>query len=253
MSRFDDLQNGVVLAELAGYGNGYYCAKHGKGAAMVILGSYIIDDADNVPYPVEFVFKSDMEDYKRYIAEHVLAAALSGAKICVSSLSTDTNKTIESFIAAQNAGADYVSYCAYSEMEMFTSKGLGVELCKKHNHPTLKTLARQILDNVNIPCIFKLEILHRPDATRTVELLADLGVAMIHVVTGSQPDSDGLKILSELADKCEFLIGGGGVTDVKGARRILSAGANAVSVGKAAMKDPCFLQNLQTQLFSSSG
>lgn len=46
---FEDIRNGVVLAELGGYGNGPYCAKHGKGAALVMLGTYIIDPGDSVP------------------------------------------------------------------------------------------------------------------------------------------------------------------------------------------------------------
>ena len=36
---FEDLGNGVVLAELGGHGDGPYCAKHGRGAALVILGT----------------------------------------------------------------------------------------------------------------------------------------------------------------------------------------------------------------------
>jgi tRNA-dihydrouridine synthase len=248
MSEFEKLQNGIVLAELAGYGNGYYCASHGKGAAIVILGSYIIDAGDNVPYPKEFVFKPDMKDYKQYITEHIQAAAPSGAKICVSSLSTDIDQTVESFIVAQEAGADYVSYCAYSEMEMFVGKGLGVELCKRPNHLALKTLAHKISTAVEIPCIFKLGLFHTSEMIEAVEILANSGITMIHVVSGSTAESDGLKLLGELTGRCKFLIGGGGVTDFAGARRILSTGANAVSVGKATMKYPCFLQDLQMQL-----
>ena len=40
---FDNLRNGVVLAELGGYGDGPYCAKHGLGAALVMMGTYIVD------------------------------------------------------------------------------------------------------------------------------------------------------------------------------------------------------------------
>ena len=53
----DRLRNGVVLAELGGYGDGPYCAKHGAGAALVMLGTYIVDDGENVPYDPRFVFK----------------------------------------------------------------------------------------------------------------------------------------------------------------------------------------------------
>jgi hypothetical protein len=51
------LKNGVVLAELGGYGDGPYCARHGAGAALVMLGTYIVDAGSDVPYPSHFVFK----------------------------------------------------------------------------------------------------------------------------------------------------------------------------------------------------
>lgn len=42
-SNYAELKNGVVLAELGGYGDGPYCAKHGAGTALVMMGTYIVD------------------------------------------------------------------------------------------------------------------------------------------------------------------------------------------------------------------
>ena len=66
-----DLRNGVVLAELGGYGDGPYCVKHGKGAALVLLGTYIVDAREDTPYPKPFVFKPGRANYDRYLEEHV--------------------------------------------------------------------------------------------------------------------------------------------------------------------------------------
>ncbi len=244
--QFENLKNGVVLAELGGYGDGPYCAKYGAGAAFVIMGTYVIDASDDVPYPASFVFKPGKINYGKYLQEHIKAARKSGAKVGVSAISVELRDTVEFLLAAEEAGADYVSLCAYSVMEMFTNKGLGCELCHRENRPQLKAWVKGILDTVTIPFIFKFGSLIQPDATDTVDIIADMGVEIIHAVADSE--SAGLAILSELASRCRFLIGAGGVKDIESARRILSTGAGAVAVASAAMKDPTFLRNLQLQL-----
>ena len=244
----EDLQNGLVLAELGGHGNGPYCAKHGAGAALVIMGTYVIDPSDNVPYPADFVFKPGRANYAEYLKEHAGAARDSAAKVGVSAISVKLDDTIDFFQACEQAGADYVSLCAYSVMEMFTSEGLGCELVRRKNHDKLREWACKILDAVSVPFIFKLGFIDEPDAIKAVDILSDVGVEIIHAVGESSPRSTGIRNLTKLARRCDFLIGGGGVTDVESAKRILSAGAQAVSVATAAMEDPTLLGRLQKQL-----
>lgn len=43
---YKQLQNGIVLAELGGHSDGKFCAVHGKDAALVMLGTYIVDKND---------------------------------------------------------------------------------------------------------------------------------------------------------------------------------------------------------------
>ena len=71
---FENLRNAVVLAELGGYGDGPYCARHGAGAALVMLGTYIVDAGDSVPYHEDFVFKPGRSSYQAYLEHHVAAA-----------------------------------------------------------------------------------------------------------------------------------------------------------------------------------
>ena len=68
-----DLEKGVVLAELGGHGNGPYCATHGANAALAMMGTYIVDPGHDVSYPGDFVFKPDRIVYKAYLQEHVVA------------------------------------------------------------------------------------------------------------------------------------------------------------------------------------
>jgi len=247
-NEFEDLQNGVVLAELGGHGDGPYCAKYGAGSALVILGTYVIDASDDVPYPGSFVFKPGRSNYSDYLIEHVEAARNSGAKVGVSAISVELRDTIDFFQMSAEAGADYVSLCAYSVMEMFTSRGLGCKLCRRENWPILRAWVKEILDSVSIPFIFKLGALMGPDVPETVDILSELGVPIIHAAAGSTAGSEGLAALEKLAKRCGFLIGGGGVDDVESARRILATGAGAVAVASAAMKDATLLGRLQSQL-----
>ena len=87
------LKNGVVLAEIGGHGNGPWCARHGADAALVVLGTFIVDARDDVPYPPDFVFKPGRESYGDYLNEHVVAARDSGAAVGVSVISVGEKDT----------------------------------------------------------------------------------------------------------------------------------------------------------------
>ena len=130
---FDDLRNGVALAELGGYGDGPYCAKYCAGGALALMGTYVVDPGNHVDYPRDFTFKSGRDNYEVYLRKHVTAARASGAKVGVSVVSVEMADTLDFMRCSEQAGADYVSYCAYSSMEMFTSRGLSSTLCKRQN------------------------------------------------------------------------------------------------------------------------
>ena len=100
VSSFPDLQSGVVLAELGGRGDGPYCAKHGADGALVILGTYIIDEGDNVDYPKHFVFKPGRSNYADYLKQHVREARKSGAKVGVSVCCVELQDNVDFLQAA---------------------------------------------------------------------------------------------------------------------------------------------------------
>jgi len=151
----EDLRNGVVLAELGGYGDGSYCARHGAGAAMVVMGTYIVDPGDHVPYPERFVFKPSRAHYLEYLRGHVAAAGKSGAKVAVSVVSVEKRDTIEFLQAAEEAGADCASYCAHSTMAMFVHYGLSSALLAIDRRQDLRDWATSIVKSVSISVLFK--------------------------------------------------------------------------------------------------
>lgn len=251
-SAFSDLQNGVVLAELAGYGDGPYCAKHGAGGALVVLGSYIVDAGDDVDYPSHFVFKPPRDNYADYLKEHVSQARNCGGKVAVSVCSVKLSDNVDFLQATVDAGADYVSYCAHSVMEMFVSRNLSSKFCCREHYGTLRTWAATLAQAVSVPVIFKIGAHILDEQTiEAVEIMSESGIPIVNInIHNTSPSSPGLEMVSALKGKCQFLIAGGGIKDVEGARRVLSAGADAVAIGTAAMRDPLLIGNIQNSLRS---
>ena len=243
-----DLENGIVLAELGGYGNGPFCAEYGKGAALVIMGTYIIDASDDVRYPAEFVFKPGPSNYRDYLRRHVPKAKESGAKVAVSAISVNLQDTVDFLVEAEAAGADYVSLCGHSAMDMFTSRGLGYKICMPENRLILKEWARVIMDATKVPFIFKPGSVWKSEIIESVRIVAGLGGPILHANLGLAFEPQGLETVKKLSSIFDFVIAGGGITNANSAGKVLAAGAKAVSVAKAAMQDSTFIGRLRADL-----
>lgn len=237
-SLLDPLSNGVVLAELGGYGDGPYCAKHGAGCTLVVLGTYIVDPRDDVRYPAHFVFKPGRESYQGYLCEHVAAARESGAAVAVSVVAVDLEDEIDFLVASEEAGADYVSLCLHSTMGMFLSEGLSSALLRRDNLPRLRERIGAHLKALQRPFIPKLRATASPDSDAAIGALLDLGVEIIHANVGDAASEQGADVIRRLKRRVPFLVAGGGIATVDDARRAIDAGADAVAIGAAAMRDP---------------
>jgi len=241
----------VVLAELGGHGDGPYCATYGAGAALVVMGTYVIDPGDDVAYPADFVFKPGRATYADYLHQHVAAAREGGAQVGVSAISVDLAHTVDFLQAAEDAGADYASLCSYSAMPMFTTHRLGVELCRRENRDLLKQWVAGIVGAVSVPVILKMGLDDPDETLEAIDTMVDAGVPIVHVAVGStDPGSADLGFVSRAAGRCPFLIVGGGIRDTPAARRTLNAGAGAgaIALATAAMHDPALCARIQRDL-----
>lgn len=245
---WDALQRGVVLAELGGWGDGPYCARHGKGAALVVMGTYIVDSGDSVPYDPPFVFKPDRNAYMEYLSHHVPAARESGAAVGVSVVSVDIDHTVDFLRAAEDAGADYVSICLHSVMEMFMSAGMSSALLWRENWPRLREYVALCLQTLSRPLIAKIALSRLPDAEQAVGEMAAVGLQLVHANVGRVTSAEGTDLIHRLKAYGCFLIAGGGISSAADAVHAIEAGADAVAVGTAAMKDPTFCEKLQVDL-----
>lgn len=241
----DGLRRGVALAELGGHGDGPYCATHAAGAALAILGTYVIDPGPKVDYPAAFVFPPDAARYGDYLRRHVAAARAAGGQVAVSGISLEPPSRTGDFLAtAAAAGADWVSLCLNSTMPMFTSQGLGVELTRRPRRGELRRWVAA-LTGLGAPLIVKIWHLE-PELTCGVTAeLAGWGVPAVHVNLVHAAEPAGLEMVSRLRGRCPLLIIGGGIATPGQAARVLDAGADVVAVGRAAMADPGLLGRMQ--------
>ena len=242
------LKNGVVLAEIGSHSNGPWCARHGAGAALVVLGTFIVDARDDVPYNPDFVFKPGRENYGDYLNEHVAAARDSGAAVGVSVVSVNLDDTIDFLLAAEEAGADYISECLHSTMDMFVSRGLSSALLRRDNWPALREWLSAILDATSLPFIAKIGVHDTPDTEQAVEVMAGIGVNIFHVNVGDAPSEHGSQVIGRLRRPGRVLIIGGGIGTPEQARQVIAAGADAVAIASSAMDDPRLCGRMQVAL-----
>ncbi len=245
---WEALRGGVALAELGGHGDGPYCAAYGRGAALVMMGTYIVDPGDGVPYDPPFVFKPGRGSYQEYLRQHVAAAKESGAAVGVSVVSVDLADTIDFLQAAEEAGADYVSLCLHSDMEMFVSAGMASALLQEARRPQLRDSLARCVRSLSRPFIAKIGCAGIPHAERAVAEMASAGVRLVHANVGQAAAPEGQDLIRRLKAEIPFLIAGGGLSTVEGAQAALEAGADAVAVATAAMTDPDLCGRLQAAL-----
>jgi tRNA-dihydrouridine synthase len=249
---YKELQNGVVLAELGGYADGKFCAIHGKDSALVMLGTYIVDDGDNVDYPSKFVFKPGYNNYLPYLEKNILKAKESNAKVGISVVSVDIIDTVEFLEVSQKSGADFASLCAHSTMQMFLKNNVSSSLLLKRNWNDLRKWISKILEKIKIPVIFKIGAFDNPDIFYAIKIIIEEGIPIIHInILSSEEGSKGLEFLMNLNKEKVFVIAGGGVKDINGAHRIMNTGVNAVSIGTEAIKKPEICGIIQKLLLKS--
>jgi len=243
----NQIRNGVALAELGGHGDGPYCARHGAGAALVVMGTYIVDAGDDVPYSRDFVFKPGRANYADYLREHVTAASEGGAAVAVSVVSVDLADSIDFLLAAEDAGADAVSLCLHSEMKMFVSRNLSSALLLRRNWRTLSEQLEHCLQSLTKPFIAKVGV-DTQEEIDAVGVMAEAGVSIVHANVVDATAESGATTIRALKNHGVFLFAGGKIRTVEDARKALSAGADAVALGTAAMQDAALCGQIQAKL-----
>jgi tRNA-dihydrouridine synthase len=235
---FEKVKNQLVLPELAGLADGPYAIKNGRGAALVMLGTYIISSEENVPYPKHFVFYPSSRIYRSYLKKHIALAGSAGSLVGVSAIGLNIDETVQFLQVSQEEGADFASLCVHSSMDMFNTAGLGRHMCHKENLSLLKSWTSALVENLDIPLIMKIYFENPKMTLPAIEVMTEEGAHAIHINIGSSgKDSQGLAYLSQVKERTSFLIAGGGIKTKEDVQRIFDAGAHSAAIGAEAMKD----------------
>ena len=247
-NKYLELKNGVVLAELGGYSSGKFCAVHGRGSAMVMLGTFIVSGG-KVNYPDDFVFMPGRDSYFSYLKDNISEARKSGASVGVSTVCVEDDDNVDFLLAAEEAGADHVSYCAHSTMNMFMKTNTSSAMLLRRNWKDLERLTNRLLKKITIPIIFKIGAFDNEDIMDSIQFLKKIGISMFSInIVENLPSSEGIGFLDSLKKEGLFIIAGGGITDVDGTRRLLEHGADSVAIGNAAIGDPDICSRIQNLL-----
>lgn len=246
---YDNLKNSIVLAEMAGYSNASFCIKNGAGSSLAILGTYIIDPSEKIPYPEEFYFKSDKNAYYDYLEKNINIIKKTKIKVGVSAVSIDIKDTIIFLKTAQELGADYLSYCAHSVMKMFLDKNTSSALCLKKNHEKLKRVLYDLNDSLDLPIIIKIGIFDNEFVMEAIKIICDCGFDLFHInFENMENGSKGLESLKKVKNEKIFIIAGGGIKNTEDVLRVLHEGADAVSIANAAVKKHDLIKNIKSDL-----
>ncbi|MDD5659833.1 MAG: HisA/HisF-related TIM barrel protein [Actinomycetota bacterium] len=249
MKKFSDLKNRIVLSEMAGYTDGEFCAINGKDAALVMIGTYIISDLLSINYPKDFIFKPDKRDYFDYLVKNIFYAKKSGAKVGVSAVSIDIEDSVDFLIAAEEAGADYASYCAHSIMDIFISNNTSSALLLKDNRNRLREAIRTMVYKIKIPIIFKIGAFDNDNVLEAIDIIKEEGIDLIHINIGSNKKNlEGHEFLKKINRENLFIIAGGRVKNFNNARDIINSGADAVSIATASIKKPDLISRINSEM-----
>ena len=248
MKKFSDFKNRIVLSEMAGYTDGRFCAINGKDAALVMMGTYIISELPNINYPKNFIFKPDNRDYFDYLVKNISCAKKSGAKVGVSAVSINIKDSVDFLIAAEEAGADYASYCAHSIMDIFISNNTSSALLLKDNWPSLREAIRNMTDKIKIPIIFKIGAFDNDNVLEAIDIIKEEGIDLIHINIGSEKKMEGYEFLKKINRENLFIIAGGRVKNFNNARDIINSGADAVSIATASIKKPDLISSISSEM-----
>ena len=132
-------------------------------------------------YPGDFVFKPGRDNYFSYLKENIPEARKSGARVGVSVVCVEDEDNLDFLLAAEEAGADYVSYCAHSTMRMFMETNTSSAMLLKKNWKGLERLTSRLLQKITVPIIFKIGAFDYEDIAESIEFLKGLGVRIIHI------------------------------------------------------------------------
>lgn len=237
------LKRRVILAAMAGKCDGEFCFRAAKsGAGMVTLGGLNFDKetilaGEMMKRRGREEFEVRLEELEEFLRKEVKIALRGGAPVAVNARAATLEGILFAGDLVSKSGAAALEIDAHCWQPEMMAVGAGQALLKRLNE--LSEWIMSLKDTVNIKVILK----WRGNVVNDVavaKIAENTGADAIHVdamMRGAEyGDLDLIGRISKSVDI--FLIGNNSVRDVDSAIKMLNAGADAVSIARAAINDP---------------
>ncbi len=236
---FEKIYNKAGLSAISGYADIDFCKKVAeKGAGWVTLGGFNIDKKSREAGILiskrrkEFILSQNLYNY---LDEGIKILKKFDVPIFINVRGIDLDKLIKLSKFLMERGA-YLELNAHCRQVEYTKLGLGQELLKKPQ--LLEKIFDRMKKKTKMPAILKARSYVIPSKDLcNVSKLCD--VLHLDAMLPGKDRAD-LRIISEIkSDNSDtFLIGNNSITNLDRAIEMRKAGADAVSIARAALKNP---------------
>ncbi|MEA3307176.1 MAG: tRNA dihydrouridine synthase DusB [Elusimicrobiota bacterium] len=234
-----DIKNNVFLSPMAGITNSafrIFCLEGGAG----LVASEMVS-AESLKYESAKSF----EMLKVLPGEHPIAVQIFGA---------DPETMAAAAVHAEAAGADIVDINASCPVKKILRSGSGAMLMK--NPALFGNIIETVKSKVKVPVTVKFRVGFTENENLSIELAKiaeESGADAISVhgrpVSRMHNGEVNLDFLNETAEAVSVpIIGNGGIVSAKTAGKMIEAGCDAVSIGRAAVGNPQIFSEIMTEL-----
>jgi TIM-barrel protein len=240
-----EIKNPIVLSAMAGITDGKFAASNAKNAGLVILGAFNLDETAQ-----EAGKKTASEGRKEFEREDVFAqieeeidfvfknCPKTAVAVSVRSAAIDPLLKAALLLKEKKAVMELDIHCRQPE---FTEKGLGQSLLK--DTATLAKMIQKIKETgVVLAVKFRTNAI---DPKMAAEFFDAAGIDIIHadaMIEGKGADSEAI---TKIRDKTrKLVIANNSVDEFEAALEFFFAGADMVSVARAALEDAELIPHL---------
>ena len=236
----ESIRGRYFLSAMMGTTTGAWAGTHCRGAAVAQLGVYILDapgDHEGPAWPdsreeaLEACLRGEFADCRR--------AAGPGTVVCANMFLCAERSVESSARAFRKAGGDLYELNGHGGVAGGREGGTGCWMFMPEHAEKLHRWVG-MLASTGVPLAVKARSGVIADYVPHLERFEEAGVIAFHVnVRDEARHEQDLAVLESIRRGTRlFLMASGYVTDPASARRLFDAGADAVGVAEAAMKDP---------------
>lgn len=236
------LKGKIFLSSMMGVTSGAWSAAHGRGAAMVQLGAYVLDAPGEHSGPswpdsrgdlLAAHLRAEFDEFRRLVESDETPLVSANIFLC-------EERSLEpSARAFMDAGGELYEINVHGGIGGDRERGTGRFMFLPEHEGKLHTWVKR-LARTGVPLAVKAKSGVIPDYGPHLERFEEAGVVAFHInVRDERQGVQDLACLEEIRGRTRLLLlASGYVADAASARRLFEAGADAVGIAEAARHDP---------------